>query len=214
MGKFYKQFVEVEIKGRKEVIEDRKVMMSWGLHENLPSFFIEKTHELKVMVLLAMDNFAYKCLSIYIEEILIHMLVANEIHSSDGYISKLQEYEKKRLYGHQILSILKERDLIHDDDYAYCQKFCNDLRNGGERIRNIEVHNLYAEKISGFEIRPEIAQNIDDFGKQFLESQIKSKPSFVHIGARDMVARRIVNDMTGLHDLLNRNVNLLSKFNG
>lgn len=215
MGKFYKQFVELEIKTRKEVIEDRKRMMSWGLDSKLPSFFIEKTHELKLMVLLAMDNFGYKCLSIYIEEILMHIIVASEINYADEYITKLQECEKRYRAGHRILSDLKDRNLIHEDDFKYCQRFLNDSKDGGERIRNIEVHNLYAEKISSFELRPEVAESInDDFGKNFLENEIKSKPSFVHIGARDMVARQIVSDMAGLHDLLNRNAVLLSKLNG
>lgn len=215
MGKIYNKFVEAEIKTRKEVIEDRKIIMSWGIDSKLPSFFIEKTHELKIMVLLAMDNFAYKCLSVYIEEILMHIVVASEIHYVDEYINKLQECERRYRAGHQILSDLKERGLIHEDDYKYCQRFLNDNRNGGERIRNIEVHNLYAEKISNFELRPEVSEKInDDFGKRFLENSIKTNPSFVHIGARDMVSRRIVNDLAGLHDLLNRNANLLSKLNG
>lgn len=214
MGKFYKKIVEEQIKTRKEIIEDRKRMMEWGIHNNLPSFFIEKTEELKLMVLLGMDNFAYKCLSVYLEEILMHILVASEINDANEYIPKLQELERKYRAGHKILAVLKERNLIQEDDYAYCQRFLNDQNDGGERIRNIEVHNLYAEKISGFELRPEVSANIDDFGKSFLENVIKSKPSFVHIGARDMVSRRIVNDMAGLHDLLNRNVEVLSKFNG
>lgn len=213
MGKFYKSFVEIEIKGRKGVIDDRKRMMSWGIDPKLPSFFIEKTHELKLMVLLAMDNFAYKCLSIYIEEILMHIWVANEIGNSD-YITKLEECEKQFRAGHKILADLKNRGIIHEDDYAYCQRFLNDSKDGGERIRNIEVHNLTAEKIRGFELREELSENIDSFGKCFLEREIKSKPSFVHIGARDMVARRILDDMAGLHDLLNRNVEILSKLNG
>lgn len=213
VGKFYKQFVETEIKTRKEVIEDRKRILLWELDSTLPSFFIEKTHELKLMVLLAMDNFAYKCLCVYIEEILMHILISSEISSSDEYIPTLRECEKKFRAGHKILSELKNRDLIHEDDYKYCQRFLNDSKDGGERIRNIEVHNLYAEKIGSFELRPEIADKIDEFGKNFLEQQIKSKPSFVHIGARDMVARDIVNDMAGLNDLLNRNAKLLSKLN-
>ncbi|WP_108668950.1 hypothetical protein [Peribacillus acanthi] len=212
MGKFYKQFIEAEMKTRKEVIEDRKRIMSWELDPRLPSFFIEKTLELKLMVLLAMDNFTYKCLSVYIEEILMHVIVSSEINSPDEYIPRLQECEKKYRSGHKILSELNKRELIHEDDYLYCRRFLNDSKDGGERIRNIEVHNLYAEKISTFELRPEIAEKIDDdFGRNFLIQQIQTKPSFVHIGARDMVSRNIVNDIAGLNDLLNRNVDLLSK---
>lgn len=213
MGKFYKQFVDVEIKTRKDVIEDRKRMMSWGLDNKLPSFLIEKTHELKLMVLLAMDNFAYKCLSIYIEEVLMHILIANEINDSHEYIDKLREVESKYRAGHQILKVLMNQGILHPDDFTYCQRFLNDSKGGGERIRNIEVHNLYAEKISGFKLRPEFTETKDDFAINFLENSIKTIPSFIHIGARDMVSRSIVDDMAELHDLLNRNVSLLSKLN-
>ncbi|WP_100406274.1 hypothetical protein [Bacillus solitudinis] len=214
MGKFYKQFVEAEIKTRKGIIEDRKRMMHWGLEPGLPSFFVEKTDELKLMVLLAMDNFAYKCLCVYIEEILMHLLVADEMNSANEFIAKLEETERKYRAGHKILKELNERGIIHADDYCYCQRFLNDFENGGERIRNIEVHNLYAEKISNFELRSEVSGDIEEFGRNFLTETIKTNPAFIHIGARDMVSRRIVEDMAGLHDLLNRNVSLLSKLNG
>ncbi len=212
MEQFYDWFIETEVNTKRGILEDRKRMMSWGVDNRLPSFFQEKTHELKIMVLMGFDNFVYKSFIIYMEEIMVHMLIANELTNENDYIPLLEKYSS--LFGHQMLSKLKDSDLIHEDDHKFCQRYFNDHKRGGERIRNIEIHNLYAEKIAKFELRPEVSEDMDDFGRTWLEQQIKSKPSFIHIGARDMVSRNIVNEMAGLHDLLNRNVDLLSKFNG
>lgn len=211
MTNFFNEFYQTQIETRKLIIEDRKRMYNWGIDQRLPPFFIEKAEELKTMVTLGFDNFVYKAFIIFMEEILMHMLIASEITNEDEYIPLLEKYAN--LYGHQILRKLKDANIIHENDHAFCKRYLNDQRFGGERIRNIEIHNLYAEKIANFEIRPELSGNIDDFGKQWLEQQIKTKPAFVHIGARDMVSRDIVNEMAGLHDLLNRNVELLNKFN-
>lgn len=211
MSSFYEKFVNEEIGTRQEIIKHRKVIMSWGIDSQLPPFFIEKTNELKLMVILAMDNFAYKALSIYIEEVLMHMLIADEISPSQDYTASFNKLEKQFKYGHSILTELEKRGLIHEDDLRYCKRFLNDHKNGGERIRNIEVHNLLTEKIANFELRPELEANLNEFGKEFLLNEVKTKPAFIQIGARDMVARTIVNDLAGLHDLLNRNVGLLRK---
>jgi len=207
----YSVFVNKYIETRKNIIEDRAPIIEWGIHGDMPSFLTEKMEEIKMMTMLGIDNFVIKCLALFIEEILINILISDEIKQSDEYVTLLSKYKKK--YGHEILNMLKSKNLIIDDDYQFCSKYLHDEAHGGERLRNIEVHNLLSDKISKFEIREEVLTDLDDFGRQFIMNTIKSKPGFVHIGARDMVTREIANEVAKLHDLLNRNVNTLSKIN-
>jgi hypothetical protein len=207
----YNKYVNKEIKPRVLIIGDRYKVFEWELDRRLPNFIHEKMNEIKNMVVLGLDHFAVKCIAIFIEEILQHMVIANEAEFIDDYIDLLEKYKRKS--GHHFLKILKERNLIHTDDYEFCSKYCNDYDHGGQRLRNIELHNLMAEKIDKFTLRKEVQNNIDDFGKEFLENEIKKNPEFVHIGSKDMNSRNILREVVCLNDLVNRNALILSKLN-
>jgi hypothetical protein len=207
----YNDYVNEQIKTRKIIIADRYKVFKWGLDPRLPSYIQEKMDEIKNMFVMGLDNFSIKVIAIFIEEVLQHMVIASEAVYLEDYKKLLDEYKRKS--GHHFLKILKEKNLIHEDDYKFCSRYCNDYNHGGERIRNIELHNLMSEKIEKFTLREEVKQNIGDFGIQFLEKVIKGNPTFSHIGARDMNSRGLMDEMASLNDLVNRNVELLQKLN-
>lgn len=215
MSTSFDDFLDQQILTRKGLIEERNVIYDWPLNENIPGFIHEKVEEIKLMITLGLDNYSIKSLILLLEEIMFHILVGAEIQYEDQYLEIFGNIEKDRglKYGWQVLKRLKERNLIHPDDHLFCSRFFNDESNGGERIRNIEIHNLISEKMEGFSFRQEVQVEIGEEGNEILTKMVKQKPQFVHLSARDMVSRDIIVHLAGLFNMLNRNAEILSRFN-
>lgn len=213
MGKFYSCFIDQHIKIRENILEDRKEIMTWSINPNLPIFISEKIEEIRLLVVLGLDNSVMKSIVLLIEEILIHLLISEQINYKEQYIPLLIENDSKFKYGHQVLAELKRKDLIDEEDYKLCARYCNSEKHGGERIRNIEIHNLIADKIAKFNIRPELSHKMDQETTEILKDIIKNDPNFIYLGAKDMTIRNILQELNNLFVLANKNAARLSKFN-
>ena len=201
---------------KRPILTERAEILSWEIDSRIPHFISEKFEEISHMVILGMDNYVLKALILLLEDTLMHLYISDFISTEEDYIPQLERFEKDKdlKYGWQILKKLNDSSLIHSEDYGFCSIFCNNLNSGGQRLRNIEIHQLLSEKIKSFELDPMIAKHMDDeFAKQWLTTVMKSKPSFIHVGSKDMVSRRIKQDMRSLLDFINRSATKLSIYN-
>ncbi|MCT8977739.1 hypothetical protein N4T77_14150 [Clostridium sp. CX1] len=212
MSKHYEKFVEEVVKNRKGIIESRKLIMDYKLDQRVPFFIIEKFNEISIMIELGLDNFIMKVISVFVEELLIQMNIAKQMSKGiDNYHSLLEKYEKK--YGGELLTELRENGIIDEDDYRFCVQFLNTKFDGGENIRNIELHNKDAEKVRNYKIDENIVKSreIDKFAVEFLEETVKSQSGFLQIGTRDMNAKNCIPMFIQLHEFINKNSGLLLK---
>lgn len=203
----------VELSKRSDIVEDRKMLDNIIYSNSLPTYMIEKIDELKTMIRLGLDNFSIKMLILFLEEVMIHILVADEIETVENYITTLSDLDLQYKYGWQVLNELNNRNLINDENYKFCSKYFHDERRGGSRLRNIEIHNLIPDKISEFELRDEVKEKMNESTIDILTKTIKTNPSFIHIGARDLVSRSILNEYQSIIKLLNDSSTLLNKLN-
>mgnify|MGYP003367219839 CR=1 FL=1 len=212
MNKNVRQFYQMYIEPNKQYIIDRKEVLNINVPENIPFYIKRRAEDLKTMYLLGMDSTLMKLIPNFIEDILININISVEVRYSEELSKTYKRFE--RLDGGDILKNLYEKGILNDSDFSFCKRYygVKYFENGGENIRNNEIHNKEFTRFSKEKLflQDEYGNNIQE-ADEVLRKMIEANPVFFRSLNDNSRGQNIHFEISGLFNLLVNNLAWLIK---